>query len=166
MAFVWICFRWTPQPEARRQRETVTGRQWITKYRKQRQENEKLGGKRKRKKVSIKWRREQGGVGPMYRYTWQGDYSLECGSGHVLYLPALVLCPLWCVLRSSHIHNKEQSLTNLSQYNFSLHHQCTQLIKNNPPQSWILSLATGCNPNSSSLAACLSLSLSHTHNMS
>lgn len=78
-----------------REIETMTGRQWITKYRNKGKENEKLWGKKK--KVSIKWRREQGGVGPMYRYTWQGDYSLECGSGHMLYLPALVLCVLWGV---------------------------------------------------------------------
>lgn len=63
------------------------------------------------------------------------------------------------------ITTKHSQSGSCPQYNFSLHHQRTQLIKNNPPLSRILSLETGCNPNSLSLASSppLSHSLTHAH---
>lgn len=60
------------------------------------------------------------------------------------------------------ITTKHSQSGSCPQYNFSLHHQRTQLIKNNPPLSRILSLETGCNPNSLSLASSPPLSHSLT----
>lgn len=74
-----------------------------------------------------------------------------------------------CKHKRTHTHTHTHKITtkhsqsgSCPQYNFSLHHQRTQLIKNNPPLSRILSLETGCNPNSLSLASSPPLSHSLT----
>lgn len=98
----------------------------------------------------------------MHRYTWQGDYSRKCESGHTLYLSALVLCVLWVSVYAvwvlpSHTHTtKNGHSRSCPNTTFCFTTGMHTLIKNNPPQSRILSLATGCNPNSS-------LSLTHTY---